>query len=132
MTRTLTLRTIVALALTLALAAAGALWLARGPEPAGAASSGKTLRLSADKSRLKFNKTRLTVRHGKVTIVMSNPSGLPHAIAVEGHGIDQDGRTVTQGGTSRVTVRLKKGTYSFYCPVDGHKAAGMMGRLVVR
>jgi uncharacterized cupredoxin-like copper-binding protein len=30
-----------------------------------------------------------------------------------------------------VTVKLKKGTYTFYCPVDGHKAAGMKGKLVV-
>ena len=31
-----------------------------------------------------------------------------------------------------VTVTLKKGTYEFYCPVSGHKAAGMKGRIVVR
>jgi uncharacterized cupredoxin-like copper-binding protein len=56
---------------------------------------------------------------------------LTHAIAVEGHGVDKDGRTVQKGGTSKVTVTLKKGTYEFYCPVDDHKDAGMEGRLVV-
>ncbi|MCA1657495.1 MAG: hypothetical protein LC713_07290, partial [Actinobacteria bacterium] len=25
----------------------------------------------------------------------------------------------------------KAGTYQFYCPVDGHKAAGMKGTLIV-
>ena len=30
-----------------------------------------------------------------------------------------------------MTVKLKKGTYTFYCPVDGHEAAGMKGKLVV-
>ncbi|HWI74145.1 MAG TPA: plastocyanin/azurin family copper-binding protein [Baekduia sp.] len=102
--------------------------------PAMAATT-KTARLSADAhGKLKFNKSRITVRHGKVSLVMKNPSGsgIPHAIAVEGHGINKDGRTVSPGGTSKVTVKLKKGTYEFYCPVDGHKAAGMEGKLVVK
>jgi uncharacterized cupredoxin-like copper-binding protein len=74
------------------------------------------------------------VTHGKVSLLMKNPSssGKPHAIAVEGKGIDKDGKTVSPGGTSRVTVTLKKGTYEFYCPVDGHKNAGMEGKLVVK
>ena len=29
-------------------------------------------------------------------------------------------------------MTLKKGTYEFYCPVDGHKAAGMEGKVVVK
>jgi plastocyanin len=118
------------MALALIAAVAGALLLSRGPE--ARAASGRTLHLSADKTKLRFNKSRLTVRHGKVTLIMANPSSLPHAIAVEGRGIDKDGRTVRRGGTSRVTVTLKRGTYTFYCPVDGHEAAGMKGRLVVR
>ena len=118
------------------LAAAAALLLAtRGgavPAASAAAAPAKTVRLSANKSKLAFDKTRLTVRHGKVTLVMANPSSFPHAIAVEGHGVDRDGKTVNQGGTSRVTLTLKKGTYDFYCPVDGHRAAGMKGKLVVQ
>jgi uncharacterized cupredoxin-like copper-binding protein len=62
---------------------------------------------------------------------MSNPSSLPHAIAVEGKGVDKDGKTVRKGGTSTVSVKLKKGRYEFYCPVPGHKAAGMKGTLTI-
>ena len=62
---------------------------------------------------------------------MANPSSLPHAIAVKGDGATRTGKTVNKGGTSRVTVTLKKGTYTFYCPVDGHTAAGMKGKLIV-
>jgi uncharacterized cupredoxin-like copper-binding protein len=91
-----------------------------------------TLRLSADSSgKLKFNKKSLKAKHGKVTLVMSNPSSLPHAIAVEGKGVDKDGKTVRKGGTSTVSVTLKKGKYEFYCPVPGHKAGGMKGTLTV-
>jgi uncharacterized cupredoxin-like copper-binding protein len=64
---------------------------------------------------------------------MDNGSGnsLPHAIAIEGNGVDRDGTTVQPGGTSSVTVRLKPGRYTFYCPVDGHEDAGMKGTLTV-
>jgi uncharacterized cupredoxin-like copper-binding protein len=27
---------------------------------------------------------------------------------------------------------VKAGTYEYYCPVDGHKAAGMTGKLTVQ
>ncbi len=94
-------------------------------------SAKTTLSLKASKSALKFNKRTLHATHGKVTIVMSNPSSTKHAIAVEGHGVDKDGKTAGKGKTSTVTVTLKKGRYTFYCPVDGHRAAGMKGTLIV-
>ena len=53
---------------------------------------------------------------------MDNPSPVPHGVAVEGNGVDKDGQTVNKGGKSTVTVPLKKGTYTFYCPVDGPQA----------
>jgi plastocyanin len=98
---------------------------------ASVVSARTTIALRASKTKFAFNHKTLTARHGSVTLVMANPSGVQHAIAVEGHRIDKKGKTVGKGGTSRVTVTLKKGTYTFYCPVDGHKAAGMKGRLIV-
>jgi plastocyanin len=81
---------------------------------------------------LRFNHKRMTVLAGKVRLRLRNHSSVPHAIAIEGHGVDKKGRTVGKDGISRVTVRLKPGRYTFYCPVDGHRAAGMKGVLVVR
>ena len=98
---------------------------------ASVVSASTTVNLRASKTKIAFNHKTLTAKHGKVTLVMANPSSLPHAIAVKGHGIDKDGKTVKKNGTSRVTITLKKGTYTFYCPVDGHEAAGMKGKLVV-
>jgi uncharacterized cupredoxin-like copper-binding protein len=63
---------------------------------------------------------------------MDNPSSLPHAVAIEGNGVDEDGNTVQKGGTSTVSADLKPGKYEFYCPVDGHKQAGMVGDLTVK
>jgi plastocyanin len=94
--------------------------------------SGSTLALSADPSgALKFNKKVLSTKSGAVTINMKNPSSVPHGIAVEGNGVDKDGQAVTSGGTSTVSVTLKPGKYTFYCPVDSHKQAGMQGTLTV-
>jgi uncharacterized cupredoxin-like copper-binding protein len=93
-----------------------------------------TLAIDAtERGGLGFSQRTLTARAGTVTINLANGSGdsLPHAIAIEGNGVDKDGATVQPGGTSTVTVRLKPGRYTFYCPVDGHKDAGMKGTLTV-
>jgi plastocyanin len=115
----------------IAVLSAGAL-AATGALTAGVADGARSVHIDAKSQGLKFNKKTVRLRHGRVTFLMKNPSSFPHAIAVEGHGIDKDGKTVQKGGTSRVTVTLKKGRYVFYCPVDGHRKAGMRGTLVVR
>ena len=105
---------------------------APAPASSGGGGAGEKISLSADPGgALKFDESELSAKAGKVTIVMKNPSSLPHAIAVEGQGVDKDGETAGQGATSTVTVDLKPGKYEFYCPVDGHKDAGMKGDLTV-
>jgi uncharacterized cupredoxin-like copper-binding protein len=103
-----------------------------GSSGAGAgASSG--LKVAADPSgALKFDKTTLSAKSGSVTITMSNPSSVPHGIAIKGSGVTKTGSVVNQGGTSTVTATLKPGTYEFYCPVPGHEQAGMKGTLTVK
>ena len=98
----------------------------------GASGGGQTLRIAADPGgALKFDKSSLTAKAGKVTIVMANPSDLPHAVEIEGNGVEFKGDTVTKGGVSKASGDLKAGEYEFYCPVDGHKQAGMEGTLTV-
>jgi uncharacterized cupredoxin-like copper-binding protein len=79
---------------------------------------------------LTFTKKRLTAHPGVVKIVMPNPksSGLPHGVAIAGHG---KGKVVNPGSSSSVKAKLKKGTYTFYCPATGHRAAGMKGKLTI-
>jgi plastocyanin len=94
----------------------------------GAASS---LKLTADPGgALKFNTTTLSAKAGKVTVTMDNASQTPHAVEIEGNGVEKKTNTVT-GGSAKLTVDVKPGKYEFYCPVDGHKAAGMKGTLTV-
>lgn len=91
------------------------------------------LALAADPSgALAFDVEELTADAGTVTITMKNPSPVPHNIAVKGNGVDDKGLVVLTGGTSTVSADLKPGTYTFYCSVPGHEAAGMTGTLVVK
>ena len=101
-------------------------------QPSGS-NGATTLELSADPSgALKFDKTRLSAKPGKVTITMANPSPTEHAVSILGNGVSENGNTVGRGGVSTVTANLPAGRYDFYCPVDGHKQAGMSGRLIVK
>ena len=99
--------------------------------PTAGGGAAQDLKLTADPSgALKFDKKTLAAKPGKVTITMDNESDVPHAVEVEGNGVEKASKTLTQGKAS-VTVDLKAGKYEFYCPVDGHRAAGMEGTLTV-
>jgi plastocyanin len=101
-------------------------------EDTGGGGGGETLKIAADPGgQLKFDKSSLTAKAGKVTIVMDNPSDLPHAVEIEGDGVEVAGETVTKGGVSKASADLKAGEYEFYCPVGNHKDAGMEGTLTV-
>lgn len=92
------------------------------------------LEIDADPTgQLKFLASSASAKPGQVTVQMKNMSSVPHDIAIQGGGINQIGPVVSGGSSvSKVTVNLKPGTYTFYCSVDGHAAAGMKGTLTVK
>ena len=99
----------------------------------GGGGAAQTLKLTADPGgAFKFDKSTLTAKAGKATIVLDNPSSIPHAVEVEGQGIEEETDTIGEGETAKVTVTLKPGEYEYYCPVDGHRAGGMEGTLTVQ
>jgi uncharacterized cupredoxin-like copper-binding protein len=101
----------------------------------GAHAAASTVRLKADAGgQLKFNKGKLSAPAGKVTIKMKDPSssGLAHGIALSGNGVHKKGNVVNPGKTAKVTATLKAGKYTYFCPVPGHKQAGMKGTLTVK
>jgi uncharacterized cupredoxin-like copper-binding protein len=120
-----------AAALALALVTGGA--GASGGATAAALKHKATVRADPG-GDIAFTKHKLTVKHGKVTIVMHNPvsSRQEHGIGVSGHGKNKKGKIVPAGDTSRVKLRLKKGKYTFFCPVPGHRELGMKGKLIVK
>lgn len=91
-----------------------------------------TLKISsASGMSLKFSTSKLKAKAGTVTIVMKNEGMMPHNVAIKGHGINVKGKVVNHDQTSKVTAKLKRGRYTFYCSVPGHEAAGMKGTLTV-
>jgi plastocyanin len=99
----------------------------------GGGGGGGTLQLAADPSgALKFDKTSLEATAGNVTIDFTNDSSLPHDVKLQGPGVDGEGTDTITGSSTSVTLDLQPGEYTFYCSVDGHRAAGMEGKLVVK
>ena len=97
-----------------------------------AVAGSTVLKISAQKTALKYNVTTLKARAGKVTISMTNPSPIfKHDVAIKGNGVNAKGAIVGKGGTSKVVATLKPGKYVFYCTVPGHEAGGMKGSLTV-
>jgi plastocyanin len=139
MTRNGLLFLIVLSALALGLAACGggneAATTGGGATTAGGGGGGggETLQLAADPSgALKFDTTSLEATAGNVTIDFTNDSSLPHDVKLQGPGVDGEGTDTITGSSTSVTLDLQPGEYTFYCSVDGHRAAGMEGKLVVK
>jgi plastocyanin len=97
----------------------------------GGGGGGSTVSLSApgDGSK-KFEQATATAKAGTVTVKFDNPASIPHAVEIEGNGVEKAGDVVTSGDTS-FSVDLKPGTYTYYCPVGDHRDEGMEGKLTV-
>jgi plastocyanin len=70
---------------------------------------------------------------GLVTIKIVNDGDVAHALAVDGPNgeVQLDGR-VEPGATATLEADLDRpGTYTMYCPLDGHRAKGMSGSITV-
>jgi mono/diheme cytochrome c family protein len=73
---------------------------------------------------------------GPITISMTNMSGVDHNLAIQqgtsANGSPLAATPITASGTHSITLNLKPGTYTFFCQVPGHRAAGMYGTLTVK
>jgi plastocyanin len=97
----------------------------------GGGGGGSTVSITADPSgALKYEETDVSATAGSVTIDFTNMSSLPHDVTIEGNGAS-GGTDVITGSSTSTTIDLQPGTYTFFCSVDGHRAAGMEGTLTV-
>ena len=98
-----------------------------------AKAEGGKLEIPADPSgATAYTFASATAPAGQLEIDSPNKSPTDHNIAIDGNGVDEKGPVVKDGGVSKVTADLKPGEYSFYCSVDGHRQAGMEGKLTVK
>jgi plastocyanin len=102
-----------------------------------AAGSGKpavakngTLEVDADPGgQLAFVTNKAQAPAGELTIKMANKSSTAHDIVIDGKGKSQ---TVQNGGVGQFKANFTAGSYTYYCSVDGHRQAGMQGKLTVK
>jgi plastocyanin len=100
-------------------------------ETSGGGGGGETLSVaSPEDGSLVFEPDALSAAAGTVTIEYDNPAPVPHAVAIEGNGVDESSDTVTGAKTS-LSADLEAGEYTIYCPVGTHRAGGMEGTLTV-
>jgi plastocyanin len=95
-----------------------------------AAAGGESVALTA--TEYKFDPADVTAdAAGKVTFTVTNDGQETHALEVEGNGIEEETDSIAAGESGTLTVELEPGEYEFYCPIDGHREEGMVGKLVV-
>src|SRR6266566_1297697 len=97
------------------------------PTPKGGAA------VSVALSEWKVELSERAIPAGAVTFTVANVGSIPHALEVEGQGIEQETAVIQPGSTATLTLTLKPGTYEVYCPVgnDSHKKLGMETHLKV-
>ena len=101
------------------------------PDEASGGGDGETLTLSAPADgSLAFEPGQLSAAAGTVTIEFANEASIPHAVAIEGNGVEESSETINGGSTS-LSADLEAGEYTFYCPVGSHRDGGMEGTLTV-
>jgi plastocyanin len=110
----------------------GAAAPAPAPSPSSAGKGSTALTLAANPAgQLAFNTKSLSAKAGSITITMTNQSPVEHDVTIA-QGTTVLGKTPTfVGGSRTVALKLKPGTYTFYCSVPGHRQAGMEGTLTV-
>ena len=69
---------------------------------------------------------------GETSFVVTNNGTIAHSLEIEGAGVEAKlDANVSPGQSSTLKVDLKPGTYTIYCPVDGHRGLGMEATLTV-
>ena len=98
--------------------------------PAGRASASS---VAVRVSEWKLELSQLTVPTGEVEITVKNGGTMPHALEIEGQGIEKELEPINAGATSKVRLNLPPGSYALYCPMgDGaHEKMGMIAHIEV-
>jgi plastocyanin len=106
-----------------------------GPgRPAGAAPPpSSAVQLAADpEGQLAFDKKRVVVKAGAISIRLTNESPLPHNVRIATDGKTLATTKTIQRATTTLSAQVPPGEYVFYCAVPGHREGGMEGTLTAR
>jgi hypothetical protein len=73
-----------------------------------------------------------TLHAGTVNFRVDNAGKENHAFVIQGNGVQQKTEILPRGNGATLTVTLKPGTYTIWCPVDHHKDKGMSTTITVQ
>ena len=76
---------------------------------------------------LAFDPDSVEVAAGTVEVRLTAGSGVGHTLVIEGVAGDAPVASADAGDTATGNVELDAGSYTYYCSVPGHRAAGMEG-----
>jgi plastocyanin len=96
----------------------------------GGGSSPATVAISESEFKLTPASVKVP-KAGPVTIQVKNAGGTAHALALQTASGVVTSPTLAPGKSASVKADLKAGTYTMYCPIDGHRSKGMEGKVVV-
>jgi hypothetical protein len=84
-------------------------------------------------SEWKVQLSPASVPSGPVLFEVSNVGKIPHALEVEGRGLEKSTPQIKPGATITLKLDLRAGSYEAYCPVGkgSHKMLGMIDHLTV-
>src|SRR6266853_935416 len=100
---------------------------------ANAGETPKPTTVQVSLSEWKVSLTPTAVPPGPVVLEVTNSGKVPHALEIEGRGIEKSTSRIMPGASATLTVDLRGGTYEVYCPVGkgSHRMLGMTNRLSV-
>jgi plastocyanin len=100
------------------------------PQPTKGQVSATTV--TATETEFAINLSQTSLPPGSYTFQTSNAGKFPHALTIDGPGVqNQATPTLAPGQAGSVTVAFQTGTYTVYCPVDGHRGKGMQTQITV-
>lgn len=92
------------------------------------ASGAKGAIVQVQEKEFKIALSPRTVHAGTVTFVVKNVGKVAHNLTIQGGKATPN---ISGGGSAKLTVTLKKGSYTLYCSVPGHRQLGMVAKLTV-
>jgi uncharacterized cupredoxin-like copper-binding protein len=109
----------------------------------GGASGGTLKTIVIKETEFELSPSSVTLsKPGTYAFKTENKGSAEHNLEIDGKGVKSEGgeageakleQNITSGESGVLTVTFQKsGTYEMYCPIIGHRLAGMKGEVVVK
>ena len=94
-------------------------------------ANAKTVKVALSEWKVQLSPDKIPA--GPVEFEVSNTGSIPHALEVEGRGLERKTAQIQPGATATLQLVLPAGRYEAYCPVGkgSHKMLGMLDHLTV-